>query len=143
MITSLCWSVESNVDEVFAWVDRKNLKVDVNSCVSVRFENGVVANLVINGNCPVDHGALSFFFDNGKIDVDGWYSQWIRCWHGQSEVPADLSKGSTTPVANFVDAILGREEARTSPVNGIVHSELVDAMYESAETGRVARPRRV
>ena len=142
LITSLCWSVESNVEEVFAWVDRKNLKVDVNSCVSVRFENGVVANLVINGNCPVDHGALSFFFDNGKIDVDGWYSQWIRCWHGQTEVPADLGGRATTPVDNFIDAILGRDEPRTSPFSGIVHSELVDAVYESAETHMPARPRR-
>ena len=140
LITSLCWSVESNVDEVFAWVDRKNLQVDVNSAVSVRFDNGVVAQLLINGNCPVDHGALSFFFDNGKIDVDGWYSKWIRCWHGQTEVPADLSHPTTTPVANFVDAILGRDEPRTSPFNGIVHSELVDAMYQSAETGARARP---
>jgi predicted dehydrogenase len=141
LLTSLCWSVESNVEEVFAWVDRKHLQVDVNSCLCVRFENGVVANLILNGNCPVDHGALSFFFDNGKIDVDGWYSQWIRCWHGQTEVPADLGGRSTTPVGNFIDAILGRDEPRTSPFNGIVHSELVDAMYESAATRMPARPK--
>jgi len=141
LLTSLCWSVESNVEEVFAWVDRKHLKVDVNSCISVRFENGVVASLIVNGNCPVDHGALSFFFDNGKIDVDGWYSRWIRCWHGQTEVEADLSGRGTSPVGNFIDAILARDVPRTSPFNGIVHSELVDAMYESARTGMPARPR--
>ncbi len=142
LITSLCWSVESNVDEVFAWVDRKNLRVDVNSCVNVRFENGVIANLMINGNCPVDHGALSFFFDNGKIDVDGWYSKWIRCWHGQTEVPADLGGRATTPIDNFVDAIFGRDEPRTSPAHGIVHSELVNAMYESAASRLPVRPRK-
>ena len=142
LLNSLCWSVESNVDEVFAWVDRKGLRVDVNSCIGVRFQNGVTASIVVNGNCPVDHGALSFFFDNGKIDVDGWYSKWIRCWHGQYEVPADLSQGLTVPTDNFINAILGREEPRTSPWNGIVHSELVDAVYESARTGLPARPKR-
>jgi predicted dehydrogenase len=142
LLTSLCWSVESNVEEVFAWVDRKNLAVDVNSCACVRFENGVTASLIVNGNCPVDHGALSFFFDNGKIDVDGWYSKWIRCWHGQSEIQPDLPATATTPVANFIDAILGRDEPRTSPQDGIVHSELVDAIYESARTGAPARPKR-
>jgi predicted dehydrogenase len=142
LLNSLCWSVESNVQEVFAWLDRKGLAVDVNSCIGVRFENGVTASLIINGNCPVDHGALSFFFENGKIDVDGWYAKWIRCWHGQHEVQPDLSGGATVPSDNFIDAILGRDEPRTSPANGIVHSELVDAVYESARTGLPARPKR-
>lgn len=141
LINSICWSVESDIDEVFAWVDRKGLQVDVNSCINARFKNGVMASLVIDGNCPVDHGALSFFFDNGKIDVDGWYSKWIRCWHGQYEVQADLSAGATSPVDNFVDAILGRNEPRTSPFNGVVHSDLVDAIYESARTGLPVKPR--
>jgi predicted dehydrogenase len=142
LINSLCWSVESNVDQVYAWIDRKGLAVDVNSCINVRFENGVMASLIINGNCPVDHGALSFFFDNGKIDVDGWYSKWIRCWHGSSEVQADLSTGAVAPTDNFINAILGRDEPRTSPFNGIVHSELIDAAYESARTGLPVRPTR-
>lgn len=141
LINSMCWSVESDIDQVFAWVDRKGLRVDVNSCISARFRNGVMASLIINGNCPVDHGALSFFFDNGKIDVDGWYSKWIRCWHGQCEVQPDLSGGATSPVDNFIDAILGHDEPRTSPFNGIVHSELVDAIYESARTGLAVSPR--
>ena len=70
-------------------------------------EMGSMASLIINGNCPVDHGALSFFFDNGKIDVDGWYSKWIRCWHGQYEVQANLAHSDTSPIDNFVDSILG------------------------------------
>jgi len=41
---------------------------------------------------------------------------------------------------NFIDAILGRAEPQTSPVNGIQQSELMDAIYESARTGQVARP---
>ena len=44
------------------------------------------------------------------------------------------------PADNFVDAIAGRDEARTSPANGIVQSELMDAIYESARTGKPARP---
>ena len=44
------------------------------------------------------------------------------------------------PADNFVEAILGRDEARTSPQNGIVQSDLMDAIYESAKTGRPARP---
>jgi hypothetical protein len=39
---------------------------------------------------------------------------------------------------NFIDAILGRAEPKTSPGNGIVQSELMDAIYESARTGKLA-----
>ena len=140
LLSSLCWSVESRVSEVFAFVDNKQLKVDVNSCVCVRFESGVTASLVVNGNCPVDHGALSFFFDNGKIDVDGWYARWIRCWHGQTEVPAELpASAATVPSDNFIAAILGRDEPRTTAADGLVHSELVEAILESGRTGMPVR----
>lgn len=139
LINSMCWSVESEVSEVFAWVDRKGLQVDVNSCAQVRFANSVLASLIISGNCPVDHGSLSFFFDNGKIDVDGWYSKWIRCWQGQTEVQPVFKTTETTPVDNFINSIRGREEVRTKPMNGIIHSQIVDAMYESARTGLPVR----
>jgi predicted dehydrogenase len=47
-----------------------------------------------------------------------------------------------TPDDNFIDAILGRAEPRTSLQNGIVQSELMDAIYESARTGLPAKPQR-
>lgn len=142
LLNSLCWSIESHVKEVFAFVDNHGLGVDVNSSINARFENGVVANLLINGNCPVDHGSMSFFFDRGKIDVDGWYARWIKVWHGQTESIPELKSSATNPVDNFIGAILGREEPRTSVMNGVVQSELMDAIYESARTGQIARPAR-
>ena len=46
------------------------------------------------------------------------------------------------PDDNFIDAILGRAEPRTTPTNGIIQSELMDAIYESARTGQPARPKK-
>ncbi len=49
-------------------------------------------------------------------------------------------KGSdATPVGNFVEAILGRDEPRTNVRDGIRHSQLMEAMYESARTGAPAK----
>jgi hypothetical protein len=47
-----------------------------------------------------------------------------------------------SPNDNFIDAILGRAEPKTSPGNGIVQSELMDAIYESACTGKPAKPKK-
>jgi len=40
-----------------------------------------------------------------------------------------------TPVSNFVHAIEGRDEVRVGPRRGLVMSELMDAIYESARRG--------
>ena len=58
----------------------------------------------------------------------------------QIEKPPIPDVGST-PDDNFIDAILGRDEARTSAENGIIQCELMDAIYESGRTGQPATPK--
>jgi predicted dehydrogenase len=81
-------------------------------------------------------------FDGGRVEVDGWSGQWIKVWKGNEQVKYPPIQGTAnTPNDNFIDAILGRAEPRTSPANGIIQSQLMDAIYESARTGQIARPR--
>jgi len=145
LLNSLCWSVESNIDEVYALIDNCGTKVDVNSSINIRFENGVIAGIVISGNCPSPGGThMVFIFDGGRVEIDGWGGGWIRVFEGDKRVEnppitEDMSAGSADK--NFIDAILGRAEPRTSAVNGIIQCELMDAIYESARTGTPAKPK--
>jgi predicted dehydrogenase len=142
LLNSLVWSVESTPAEVFAFVDNHGTRVDINSVVSIRFENGVMANICIGGNCSRAGSYMSFIFENGRVDIDGWAGGWIDVFaEGEPENP-DFGQVDGSPDRNFVDAILGRAEPKTSPLNGIHHTELMDAIYESAETGRPASPKR-
>ncbi len=144
LLNSLCWSVESDVDEVFAFVDNCGTKVDINSTINVRFKNGVMAAIAISGNCAKSDAHMSFIFDKGKIDIDGWGGSWIRVSKGDGkDVKYPRIEGEPqSPNDNFIDAILGRAEPRTTPRNGIIQSELMDAIYESARTGKPARPKK-
>lgn len=143
LLNSLVWSVESNIAEVFAFVDNHGTAVDINSSINIRFENGVMASIVVSGNCPAGGTFMSFIFDNGKVDVDGWGASWMKVWKGHKELKYPPVTGKDqTPDDNFIDAILGRAQPRTSPTNGIVQSELMDAIYESARTGMPAKPKR-
>jgi predicted dehydrogenase len=143
ILNSLCWSVESNVDQVFSFIDNLGAKVDINSSINVKFENGVFASIVVSGNCASAGASMHFIFENGRIDVDGWGGGWIRVYDkGQEVKEPKLPTGVSNPNDNFIDAILGRAEPRTSPQNGIVQSELMDAIYESAKTGKPAKPKR-
>ena len=144
LLNSLCWSVESNIAEVHAFTDNHGTKVDINSSINVRFENGVMAAIAISGNCPATPGGrhMAFVFENGRVEIDGWGGSFIHIFGPDGEIEAVLTEKAQTPDDNFVDAVLGRAEPRTSAVNGIVQCELMDAIYESARTGQTVRPKR-
>jgi len=141
LMNSLCWSVESRVAEVFAVMDNQGTEVDINSCITARFENGVIASVAISGNCPDDGCHMVFIFDGGRVEIDGWEGKWIRVHvPGQEVTEPELPAGSDNPNDNLVEAILGREEPRVTAQNGIIQCELMEAVYESAKTGQPARP---
>jgi predicted dehydrogenase len=146
LLNSLCWSVECPISEVFAFIDNCGTAVDINSSINIKFENGVMASIVISGNCPSPGGThMAFIFDNGRVEIDGWGGGWIRVYEGGKfiENPPITPEMSAGPADyNFIDAILGRAEPRTNVMNGIIHSELMDAIYESAKTDKPARPKR-
>ncbi len=145
ILNSLCWSVESNVAEVHAFLDNQDTPVDVNSSINIRFENGVLAGIMISGNCPSGGSHMAYVFENGRIDVDGWGSSWIQVWDGAERLdspPITEEMNAGSPDDNLIDAILGRAEPRTSALNGIIQCELMDAIYESGRTGQIARPTR-
>lgn len=146
LLNSLCWSVESNVDQVYAFVDNHDTPVDINSSINILFENGVMASMVVSGNCPSPGGThTAFIFDGGRIEIDGWGGGWIRVFDSSRQVenpPITPEMSAGSPDKNFVDAILGRAEPRTNVINGIIQSELMDAIYESARTGMPAKPKR-
>ncbi|MDA1045279.1 MAG: Gfo/Idh/MocA family oxidoreductase [Verrucomicrobia bacterium] len=138
LFNSLVWSVESNPRQVSTFLDHHGTPVDINSVVNVRFENNVMASITISGNCSDGGTFMTFIFENGRIDVDGWNAEWIKAFKGGKAfdiIPADSK--NTNPLDNLMDAIHGRAEARTSPINGIYQSELMDAVYTSADTGQV------
>ena len=145
MFNSLVWTVEQPVGEVLAFVDNLGTPVDINGTVNIRFKDGTLATMTIAGNCPNDGSGMYYTFEKGRVDIDGWGGGWIKVFKpGQGEVKELGIEGEAqTPNDNFIDAILGRAEAQTSPTNGVQQSELMDAIYESARSGQVARPKAV
>ncbi|MCK5805523.1 MAG: Gfo/Idh/MocA family oxidoreductase [Lentisphaeria bacterium] len=141
LLNSMIWSVESRPAEVFAFLDSHGTRVDINSVISIRFENGVLGSICIGGNCSRSVGYMTFIFEKGRVDLDGWNSSWMDVFAEGETVEPEFGKMDQTPDRNFVDAVLGRCAPKTSPVNGIHHTELMDAIYESARTGQPARPK--
>jgi predicted dehydrogenase len=143
LFNSLVWTVEQPISEVFAFIDKMGTPVDINGTVNIRFANGTLATITIVGNCPNDGAGMYLTFEKGRVEVDGWSGSYIKLFRGgEGEVKElPLTGKAETPDDNFINAILGRDQPQTTPLNGVNQSELMDAIYESAKTGQVARPK--
>lgn len=141
LLNSLCWSVESRAAQVFAIMDNQGTEVDINSSISARFENNVIASICISGNSNPGGCHMVFIFEEGRVEIDGWGGEWIRVYKpGEDAFEPELPAGSDNPNDNLVEAILGREEPRVTARNGIIQCELMEAVYKSVETGAPASP---
>ena len=122
-----------------------NSPVDVNSNINVLFANGVMASIAVSGVSEGSGSHMSFIFSEGRIDVDGWSAKWMKVYDRRGRVkypPVTEDLNAGPPARNFIDAILGRAEPRTSVENGVVLTELMEAIYESAQSGAISEPNR-
>lgn len=144
-LCSLVWVVESDIDEVYAHLDNLDTPVDINGTATIRFANGVLASVAICGEGAMgSHGA--WVFEKARVEVDPWHANHFHARvkgddGGESVVkyPQMLGKDGQ-PLNNFIDAILGRDEPRTTVLTGVHQSQLMDAVYRSAKSGRPQSP---
>lgn len=141
-LASLCWTVESRIVEVYAMIDNCGTPVDINSAFVIKFENGVLASISISGNCPVNGADMHYMFTDGKISFQPWSAEWVEVHKGKERVKyPQITDPPTMPADNFLESIAGRAQVRVSTDMGITLSELMDAIYESARTGKPASPK--
>jgi predicted dehydrogenase len=140
LFNSLVWTVERDVEAVHAFAANERTAVDINGTVNVRFQGGVMATVAICGNCSNDGSGMAFLFEDGLVEIDGWGGSWIRARRRGSQDPIEIPLGGPSdPDRNFIDAILGRAEPRTTPLNGLIQSRLMDAIYASARSDEAVR----
>ncbi len=137
----MLWLTDLRPEEVFAFVDQQGLGVDISSSLSVKFKGGAVAGMCC-GNAPGWYGNIYIGGTKGSLifrefEPDGWRS--VRVYRQLSG--GDLSEiyqlpGPSNPDANFIKAILGKEENLSPGICGLRVIELTCAAYESAKEGR-------
>ena len=121
-------------EKVFAFVDRKDLEVDVNTAAVVRFAGGAIGTFCVGGfghsvtevlRVVGEKKSARIFFRTVKeqsLEIDG------EVIDAKGEMP------SSTPNANLVDAILGKARIEAGGELGLNVALLTEAVYESAAT---------
>jgi len=136
----VCRSVESDIKQVFAVCANLGTPVDINATIPIPFTNGATAGITISGNCVSFGASLTSVFERGRIEVDGWGGSWIRVFEREQIKYPVIPGKAQSPNDNFIDAVLGRAEPCTTARNGIIQSELMDAIYASAASAASGRP---
>lgn len=144
VLNALTWTVNCDVESVFAYVDNRGCPVDINGVICVKFTDGTLASVGISGNSATGNHAV-FNFERLRADLDAWGGTWMKLKEQASyKEPAkpeeQVSGEGVTPMQNFVDAILGRAEPVTTARHGVIQSQLMDCIYASAEQGRPVSP---
>ena len=143
-LNSLMWLLNDPVVEAACFYDKCGSPVDINGVAIAKFQNGAMASITIGGNTPTFRAEIILQTDTmlivtdqygGKLEMHGRDGRRIYPHVEQSlDTPA-----AGTPHLNFVRALKGEEPLRAPVRYGVLLSALMDALYESADGGRVVK----
>ncbi len=141
VVGSMLWLTESQPLEVFAFMDKQDVAVDVVDAVSIRLENGLLGTMSANGNTPArcgmhqmliqgEHGYIFVEDTQNKITIRNESDREQRIYR------VDPSRDHVERVpGNFVRAILGEEELVVPQQLAINEVRILAGAYRSVETG--------
>ena len=137
LIDIMFWTTDLEPAEVYASMEFYDTQVDIDSAIAIRFANGAQGTISIIGDSPFFWEDFSIWGSNGGILYRNrvLYHQELG---GKMEEVCDLPEGSD-PDANFVNAILGREEIGAPPECGLKVIRFSEAAWESARVGHAIK----
>ncbi|HWP30675.1 MAG TPA: Gfo/Idh/MocA family oxidoreductase [Fimbriimonadales bacterium] len=135
LLATLLFCVEQPIKNVYAETENLGQNVEINGTFVACFEKNVYANFSFAGNCSSDGGHIAFFFENGKIESDGWSGSFAKIFRrSQVEVEEITNTPDATPTHNFIYSILGKEEPFSTVALGNRLANFMTALYESARS---------
>jgi predicted dehydrogenase len=145
VINSIVWLANSPPVEVACFYDHCGAPVEINGVAIIKFASGTMASLTIGGCAP--HWDTMVLMQTDKLVVKtGPHGGWLELTgpHGRKSYPQieDCEHAAAgTPHLNFVQALKGEQPIQCPARYGVLHSALMDAMYQAARTGTIAKVR--
>lgn len=146
-------------DSVFAMTANAlaNIEAEDTAVVVVRFASGALGVIeATTATRPKDlEGSLSLLGEGGSVEIGGFAVNQMKVWNFVKPAPGDeeiLSKYSVNPPTVYgfghqayydhvVDCIVNGKQHLVDGLEGRKSLELINAIYESVETGREIRLR--
>lgn len=150
LFNAIAWLIDRPVIEVFCWADNKGTPVDINAVMTIRWGGAVkdgvttggdvMGSVTISGNTPGWQEGIWLCGDKGRI-VTGIHGGRLEHYdeHGQLIKYPPVTQPGYTPIQNFVLCLRGQAEPRCPVRYGILHSWLMDALYESVREKKAVK----
>lgn len=145
VVESILWMTGLTPESVSAEMEfyDDERKIDMQSSLNVRFDNGAVASLADSAVTPATREHVHIWDDDGAVYLDGenWGRRRLTLLDEDgAETEPDLAYDEApTKVAAFVDAIETGTEPPATATDALRVTALLEAAYESARTNeRVA-----
>ncbi len=144
VLSAMMFMVDEPVVEVACLTDNMGCDVDINAVGCMRFASGAMATITSGGNSKCWKSHLTVQGEKGRMEISPHGGNFLieRTGHKRDlkKTPKGFDIPSTTPIRNFADVIRGKEvEPRCGGRVGILLADLMDALYKSAETGKVVK----
>jgi predicted dehydrogenase len=135
LVDIVMWVTGMKVKTVYAKIENFGTEVDINSSLSMEFENGALGSMSVIGNAPTWYEDHSIVGSKGAF----YLRQGIGLIHQDAvgkPVKVKLPKYTKNPDSNFIDCILGKDTTQTPPECGLRTIEVTEAAWKSAKSGK-------
>jgi predicted dehydrogenase len=134
LFNAIAWCMDRPVEEVFCVIDNKGLKVDINAAMTIKWQGGILGTAMISGNNPGWDEGIIIAGDKGRLHtgIHGGRLEHYDAKGAKVKYPP-VNFEHFSPDRNFVECLLGRAEPMCPVRYGILHSWLMDALYQSAK----------
>ena len=138
MFNAMLYLTGLSATEIFAFVENKDQQVDVVGTVALRFTGGALGSAAVSGATTVFEQGIYIHGTKGSVKCS-IYGGSMEVWLGATKVKYPAVPETTTLQQNFVDCIKGRASTPSPAQLGLRQARLMDAIYESARTGRAVQ----
>jgi predicted dehydrogenase len=136
MFNAMLYLTGLSATEVFALVNNKDQLVDVEGTVTIRFNNGALGTATVSGDSTYFEQGIYIQGTKGTIKTS-IYGGSMEHWQNGQKVKYPVVPEVTSLQQNFVDLVRDRTETPSPAILGLRQARLMDAIYESAKTGKL------
>jgi predicted dehydrogenase len=141
------WLTGARADEVFAFMDSRDLAVDLVDAISYRLDGGAIGTMSSTGSLrprQAQQQELRYYGSDGFLLQELWAGRLeLHRNDGTVEVVPPLADDERYPAgapsAALVDLVLGEGENLAPPEHGAAAAEFLELAYRSAREGRPIR----
>ena len=140
VFNALLYLSTSRPVEVFAWMDNRGAPVDIICGASIRYANGAIGTAMINGDSKSGwNEGVRVSYAKGEAHT-GIHGNRLLLWDADSK-PVKYPPVPKVPTLQqwFIDCVLGKAKDPAPAIWGLRQALFYEALYESAEIGKVVK----